>query len=177
EAGWPLPPERWRASRRWWRATRLTWCARGLGLWTTSPVESTARAFTPTSTPTTSPGWVGEPTWRDTSQPNETYHRPATPVRVAERMRAEPTSTSPASAVVGSLLRTMPMRGSRMWRASTTPRAPVLNRHERLARRFLKTGNPTRGPLHRPALESDHANRAQARVYRPVLAASLEFWR
>lgn len=68
-----------------------------------SPVETTARAFTPMSTPTGGPGaarWSA----RSTSHPKLTYQRPALSGTVAESTRAAPAARSPASLVVGSLV-------------------------------------------------------------------------
>ncbi len=97
----------------------------GLGLGITSPVESTAKALTPTSTPATPSGRAGVRSARLISTPKLTNHRPARSETVAETTRAEPEASGPSRAVVGSLVRTTPIRGSRTWRPSRTPNAPV----------------------------------------------------
>ena len=78
-------------------------------------------------------------------------------------------------APVGSLLRTTPMRGSFTWWRSTTPMAPVVNRHDRRLRPFrLRLGNPAT-PLRRPVRASKKLPSALANASRPELYASFEF--
>ena len=124
---------------------------------TFSPVETVARKLTPTSTPTTGPAGRGRAS-RQTSQVKETNHRPASRLKVAERMRAVAPASPLASLVVGSWVFTPfdagAMRGRAMWCASTTRNEPVVKRHEARQRRFLRRGQPILGPVRFPDADS-----------------------
>src|ERR1700716_1820264 len=67
-------------------ALRALFRCRGLG--TGSPVDSTARALMPRSTPTVASGRAGALSWRATSTVNAQYQRPASRRTVADRIRA-----------------------------------------------------------------------------------------
>ncbi len=72
-----------------------------MGFGTLSPVKRAARELTPRSTPMTGPVGRGSAS-RHTSQVKETNHRPASTLKVAERMRAVASASLVASLVVGS---------------------------------------------------------------------------
>src|SRR5216684_1415405 len=95
---------------------------------------------------------------RHTSQVKETNHRPASTLKVAERMRAVTSASLVASLVVGSLVFTPAdagaIRGRATWWASTTPNEPVVKRQEARERRFLRRGQPILGPVRFPDAES-----------------------
>jgi hypothetical protein len=90
-------------------------------------------------------------------------------------MRAFPDSTRAASSLVASFVRMIPIRGSRTWRASGTPKLPAVTRNERLTRpRFLNRGHPIRLPSRTPERESKNPFNARARLSRPEEYASFE---
>lgn len=154
-------------------AFRALFRCRGLG--TGSPVDSTARALIPRSTPTVASGRAGTLTWRATSTVNAQYQRPASRRTVADRIRAVPVSSRRASLRVDSCVLIMPTLGKvTCLRSVSTRITPVVNRTlGAVRRRTLKRGNPTLRPARLPHLESAQFLNERATPSRPVLNASL----
>src|SRR3982075_1756526 len=135
-------------------ALRALFRCRGLG--TGSPVDSTARALIPRSTPTVASGRAGALTWRATSTVNAQYQRAAWRRTVADRIRAVPVSRRRAGLRVDSCVLIVPTLGKvTCLRSVSTRITPVVNRTLGVVRRRpLKRGNPTVRPARLPDLES-----------------------
>ena len=115
-------------------ALRALFRCRGLG--TGSPVDSTARALMPRSTPTVASGRAGALTWRATSTVNAQYQRPASRRTVADRIRAVPVSRRRASLRVDSCVLIVPTLGKvTCCRSVSTRITPVVNRTLGVVRR------------------------------------------
>ena len=128
-----------------------------------------SRNLTPRSTPTTDSGSVGAGSDRSTSTEKDTNQRPARNDTVADRIRAVPAAMRRASLRVDSWVRTIPIRGSFTCRrsVSTSPNAPVVNRHDNPARLPLNLGKRTLGPFRFPDREDDQFASAVARFASP----------
>jgi len=113
-----------------------------------------SKALTPRSTPMTEPDRLCRPgTARSTSQVNDTNHRCAVRVTVADRMRAVPFSSLRASFRVDSCVVIVPSLGSVTLRPPQRI-VPAPNRKEsRHLPRFLNRGNPSLRPARSPFLD------------------------